>query len=218
MNNNPQLILSDAQKRLVADLVSAYGIDASEVMYFPDDPKPFLSYEATCIIANQLLDLRDIDIQPIESGFIESLSLKCTLTLANGWTRSSVGVANAKELIDGRPMTPQQLFQTASARAIRNTLRTAGIDLIKLHESQAADSTTEYSGPARDPRSALIAQVHILGKEAGFIGGDGNKGPWRRFLLNRYGVDSSVHLSVEQLGDLAAGLRVLAPRVSDAAA
>lgn len=207
MNNNPQTILSDSQKRLVAELVEAYGIEPSEVIFFSGDPKPFLSYEATCSIANSLTDLREIAIEPVDSTFVDSLSLRCTLALADGRRRSAVGVVNVNESADGKPMTPAQLYQAASSRAIRNALRTAGIDLIKLHELHTSGQL-EFSGPPRSNRASLIAQVHALGTEVGFIVGD-NKAGWKRLLLHRYGVESSAGLNEEQLADLVGALRAV---------
>lgn len=210
-DDQPQVILSDQQKRLVAELVETYGIDAEEVIFFAGDPKPFLTYEATCVIANQLIDLPNIDIEPLETSFVDSLSLKCIVTLPNGWTRSNVGVVNMHETIDGRLMSSQQLYQAASSRAIRNALRTAGIDLIKLHTSRGSDDTTEYTGPDRSSRANLLAQVHVLGTEAGLIGERNDRTAWKSFLFNRYGVESSAVLSEPALADLAAALKTLRP-------
>lgn len=212
-NTNPQVILNDSQKRLVADLVQTYGIEPDEIKFFAGDPKPFLSYEATCVMADRLLDLVAIDIEPVESSFVDSVTLKCTITRHNGTVRSSVGVANVKETADGQPLSTQQIFSLASARAIRNTLRTAGIDLIRTHEARGS-APADFTGPARDARSALVAQVHILGKDAGLIEADNGRAAWQSLLFARYGVRSSANLDDVQLADLAAMLRSLAPKAA----
>lgn len=220
--NDPQKILNTSQTALINELVETYGIEPEDVTFFPDDPKPFLSYEATCAVANQLTDIRDIDIKPVEPAFADSLSLKCTLTLADGKTRSAVGVVNLNERIGDTPMNSQQIYQTASSRAIRNALRTAGIDLIKLHE-HLANGTVPSSAVSGDAaRESLIRQVHALGQEAGLIvtytDGVKEKTGWRAFLQRRYGLDSTQHFSKEALADLAAVLRsIVGPQTKKAA-
>lgn len=220
--NNPQKILSREQSALVSELVDFYGIEPEDVTFFPDDPKPFLSYEATCAVANQLTDIRDIDIKPVEPAFADSLSLKCTLTLADGKTRSAVGVVNLDERIGDNPMSSQQIYQTASSRAIRNALRTAGLDLIKLHEQLKNGGAVNAAAGSEGSRESLIRQVHALGQEAGLIlsysDGVRDKTGWRAFLQRRYGLGSTQHFSEELLADLAAVLRtIVEPQAKKAA-
>lgn len=214
--NSPQTILSPQQTQLVAELVESYGIEQSDVFFFAGDPKPFLSYEATCAVANKLTDLLEITIEPVESTFVDSLSLRCRLTLADGRVRTAVGVVNVAERVGDWAMNPQQLYQTASSRAIRNALRAAGIDLIKLHE-QSQNPPVEYTGPARSNRASLIAQAHAIGTEVGFILGD-EKGGWKRLLLHRYGVETSAALNEDQLADLVAALRGISSGIAKTAA
>lgn len=220
-NSQKQTILSDEQKQLIAELVDTYGIEPSDVVFFAGEEKPFLGYEASCVIANQLLEIQDIDISPIETSFVDSISLKCTLGLPRGHFRSSVGVANINETIDGDRMSQQQLFSLASGRAIRAALRTAGIDLITLHQSRGSDTTAtvEFTGNARDLRSNRLAEVHLLGEEAGLIDRrTGDRSAWRTFLFRRYGIDSSGHLTDANLADLAAVLKTFKPANLAAAA
>ncbi len=203
-----QQLLSASQASLVADLAGRYGIDPSEITFFTDDPKPFLGYEATCVMLGRLRpDLVSIDIEPIETSFVDSLSLRCSLTFADGRHRSAVGVVNVAEQLDGKPMSSQQLYQAASGRAIRNALRTAGIDIVKLH-AESVDDPKEVSSPKTE-RAALLAQVHALGKEVGLISAETGKEHWSSFLMHRYGVASSSQLGTELLADLAATLRTL---------
>jgi len=203
-----QQLLSESQAALVQSLASHYGVDPSEITFFADDPKPFIGYEATCVMLARLRpDLISIDIEPIETSFVDSLSLRCSLTFADGRHRSAVGVVNVAEQIDGRPMSSQQLYQAASGRAIRNALRTAGIDVVKLH-TEAVDNSIDIGSPKTE-RAALLAQVHVLGKEVGLISADTGKEHWSSFLMHRYGVASSSQLGTELLADLAATLRTL---------
>jgi hypothetical protein len=207
--NEPQKILNAEQSALVAELTQVYGIEPEEIIFFTGDLKPFFLYEATCVLCNQLTDLHDINIEPMESYLPDSLSLRCTLTLANGDTRSAVGVVNIHEKIDGAKMSEQQVYQLASSRAIRNALRTAGIDLIKLHQL-AKSSEQAVNFKVKSTKAALIAQAHLLGKEAFLIIGD-EKRPWQHQLRVRYGVEHSNELSEELLADFVAYLRTLVP-------
>lgn len=203
-----QQLLSASQASLVADLAGRYGIDPSEITFFTDDPKPFIGYEATCVMLGRLRpDLVSIDIEPIETSFVDSLSLRCSLTFADGRHRSAVGVVNVAEQLDGKPMSSQQLYQAASGRAIRNALRTAGIDVVRLH-TEAVDNSIDIGSPKTE-RAALLAQVHALGKEVGLISAETGKEHWSSFLMHRYGVASSSQLGTELLADLAATLRTL---------
>lgn len=210
----PKLHPTAEQNRLVNELIESYGIEPGDISFFPGDPKPFLSYEATCAVANQLMDLQDIDIQPVESKAADSLWLKCTLTSPDGRTRSAVGVANTSEEIDGKAMSSQQLYATASARAIRNALRAAGADLIKMHEQRKAGGGELEFRPQRGTRDALLAQAHILAREAGlirtFTDGVTDKTAWVAFLQKRYLVNSSKFLQEADLADLVAVLRTIA--------
>ncbi len=205
---NEQTILSREQANLHHEIVSLYGLSPDDITFFTNDPKPFLSYEATCIMCNLLTDLRSITIEPIETHFADSLSLKCTIIDGEGRTRSAVGVANTSETINEHPMSPQQIYQTASARAIRNTLRTAGIDLIKLHLSRQP-TEPQFSGPAKSNFASLLAQAHALGAETGLIT---SQVAWSQILQNRYNRQSSNLLSEEELADFVAFLRTLTAR------
>lgn len=188
---------------LTQELVTRYGIEPDEVIYYPGDPKPHLRYEAACILANALVpDLTGIVIEPVESVQDDSISLLCSLRLANpDRMRNAVGVANRGEPLDGgEAMSDQQLYQLASSRAMRAALRVAGIDLIKLHYGSAE--------PVKDNRTALIAQAHALGDEIGYIGPGDDKTLWRLVLRNRYrGTDSCSGLTDSQLADLVAFLQ-----------
>jgi hypothetical protein len=214
MNNQPQKILSAEQSALVAELTTAYGIEPEDIIFFGNDPKPFLTYEATCALCNQLTNMHDISIEPQPSGFVDSLAYRCTLTLSDGRTRSAVGVANIKETADEKPMSEQQLVQVASSRAIRNALKTAGIDLLKLHLQFVRGEVDSLN--FKSNYASLIAQAHILGKEAGLINGD-DKFAWYRLIENRYGQLSSNSLSETELADFVAVLKTLVPQVKRAA-
>ncbi len=217
MNNT--INYTQEQHALIAELSANYGIDPEEVIFFANDPRPFLSYEANCVLCNRLTDLRGIDIEPVNNGFIDSISYRCTLTTADGSTRSAVGVGNVNEVDnDGKKLNSGQLDQMASGRAIRNALRVAGIDLLKLHRQALQGRVTpiEFAGPPMDEYSRLLRQAHALGNVAGIIIGD-DKSAWRTILHNRYGVVHSNELNVEQLHDFCAVLGTLAPQQKAAA-
>lgn len=206
--SEPQKILSAEQSALVAELTMTYGIEPEDIIFFGTDPKPFLTYEATCALCNQLTMLDNIEIEPVASAFQDSLVFRCTLTLHDGRTRSAVGVVNINETVDGQPMSEQQVTQLASSRAIRNALKTAGIDLLKLHQQLLRDDDTL---PFKSNVASLIAQSHILGREAGLIMDD-DKTAWYRLLRNRYGKSASNELTEDQLADFVAVLKTLVPQ------
>lgn len=208
--HNRQEVFTHEQLKLREEFTTAYGIDPEEIIFFSDDPNPFFTYEATCVVLNTLRpDLKAINIQQVESGFVDSLTFRCELTFDDGRVRTAVGVVNVAEQVDGKAMGIQQLQQTASARAIRNALRTAGIDLVRSHRDQSGTST-------RTAYAALLAQAHILGKESGLIT-DTGKELWHSFLLTRYGVFHSNELGAELLSDLVATLKVMKPHHRQAA-
>lgn len=211
--------LTADQKRFVDELVAAYGIDRADVTFFPNDPQPFLGYEAQTALANRLADIRDIDSSVEPATRPDAVTIKCRLELLNGCTRSGIGVANTGELgADGKPMSHQQQLYTATSRALRNALRAAGFDLIKLHQAAASDEDYAWCGTGRieSPRKILLRQVHVLGEEAGLIRGQ-DKQAWQTYLVNRYERKHSGDLDDAQLADLAAVLRAMTTPVRLAA-
>lgn len=204
-------VLTADQVRLRDEIIDTYNVPSTEITYFEGDPEPFIGYEAACVMINTLApDIIGIDVQPVE-GLPDALSIKCTLTSYDNRTRSVVGVVHSNEAISGNPMNPQERHNTATSRAIRNCLRIAGIDLLRRHEEWKKDEplTTDTG---KSHRNTLIAQVHLLGREAGLIidypGGIEKRG-WKAFLHKRYGVDSSKALSDDLLADLAAVLQTI---------
>jgi|GEM_PF-6937144 len=205
--SNQQQLLTGEQKALVDDFVATYGFDRSDIIFFDDDPKPFFGYEATCVLCNKLTDLRNIDVEPVETSFVDALWIKTTVIDSEGRRWSAVGVANINETIDGKPMGSQQLYTTASARSIRNTLRAAGFDLLQLHYTKKHGLPGDAVAP-RNNYAALIARAHVLGKEIGLIT-EHSKAPWHAYLNKRYGVPHSNELSEAQLADFVAILETL---------
>lgn len=206
-----QQILNGEQLALVSDLTQIYGIEPEEIIFFQNDAKPFFFYEATCILVNKLTETQDITIEPMESHLPDSLTLRCTLLTGDGLTRSAVGVANFNETIDGAKMSEQQIFGLASSRAIRNALRTAGIDLMKLH-NLVQNGAHDLPFKPKSNYASLLGQAHQLGKDAGLINGDDKTG-WYRLLRNRYNASHSNELSEERLADFVAILKTLIPQM-----
>lgn len=210
----PQKILNAEQAALVNSLKKTYAAEDEDVLFFSDRSRPTLSFELQSIMLNELTDIQDIDLQPIMSVDADSITLKCSLTLSDGRIRSAVGVVNKNELLEGKPMSPQQLLSVASGRAMRNVCRAAAIDLIALHfhrlQTPAPASATErFEGL----RNKLLGECHLLGIESGLIA-DGNRSLWEAFLSNRYGRNSASRLNDAELSDLAGALRAFKPAVS----
>lgn len=208
--NQKQQTLNGEQIALVAELAETYGIEPEEISFFSADAKPFFSYEATCALVNQLTGVQDITIEPMEAVMPDSVSLRCSLLTEAGHTRSAVGVANVNETIDGLQMSDQQIYSLAGSRAIRNALRTAGIDLMKLHLN-AKNGGNDLDFKVKTNVAALIGQAHQLGKAACLIIGD-DKTTWYALLKNRYNVSKSNELDETQLADFVAVLRTLVPQ------
>ena len=205
------------QNHLIAELSATYGVEPEEIIFFHGDPKPLFAYEAGCVIANALTDLRGIDIEPVNNGFIDSISYRCILTRTDGASRSAVGVANINETDEnGKKLTTPQLEVLASGRAFRNVLRVAGIDLLKLH-NQAMHGVVPFGATPKTNYANLLGQAHHLGQMAGLIIGD-DKSAWRTILRNRYGVNHSNELSESQLADFVAVLNTLVPQTRQKAA
>lgn len=211
-----QKILNAEQSALVVELTETYNIKPEEIMFFSDDPNPFLSYEAMSKLANRLANLPDIDIEPIPSVSPDSFSMKCVLTREDGYTRRGVGVVNINETIDGIKMSDTQISALASSRALRNALRNADIDLLQLHNESKSGVATAPK-PQASNRAALLFQAHQLGKDAFLIIGE-EKRPWYNLLKVRYGVSTSSELSEDhQLPDFVAYLKTLVSQKQAAA-
>jgi hypothetical protein len=211
--NNQQKILSGEQTALVVELTQDYGIKAEDIIFFSDSPEPFFSYEANCYLLNQLTDCVAIELSPVPSIAGDSISTKCELTFPGGKIRSDVGVANLAETLDGEMMSEEQTRSLSKARAIRGAVRTAGIDLVKLHREK--QTGVKEIAEVKSNRATLLAQAHKLGSDMGFIfkneDGTTNKKLWRRFIYNRYSVDSCEDLNDEWLADFVAFMNTIRP-------
>jgi hypothetical protein len=210
--NNQQTILNGDQTALVVELTQDYGIKPEDIIFFSDSPEPFFSYEANCYLLNQLTDCVAIELSPWPSIAGDSISTKCELTFPGGKVRSDVGVANLAETLDGQTMSEEQTRSLSEARAIRGAVRTAGIDLVKLHRE--ARSGVKQTAEVKSTRAALLGQAHKLGRDMGFIfdeHGKANKSLWRRLILNRYSLESCEELNDEYLADFVAWLNSMRP-------
>lgn len=216
MNTNEKTYTKE-QHELIADLCSTYGIEPDEVVFFTGDPKPLFSYEAACVLANRLADIRDIRIAPENNGFVDSVAYCCELTLPDGRSRSGVGVANVGQVdSNGTKLNHSQLVELASGRAIRSALRIADIDLLKLH-NQSKAGVVEFTGKQLTNRDILLREVHALGSECGLIIGS-DKHSWRKLIGLRYSVSTSSEMSEKDLADFASFLKTLVPQTRQKAA
>jgi len=198
------------QNELIAELASTYGIEPEEVIFFPNDPRPLFGYEATAVLCNKLTDIRGIDIEPVNNGFKDSVCYRCVLTLSDSRSRSGVGVANVAEKdATGTALKSAQLIELASGRAIRNALRVAGIDLLKLHNMRKS-GVVEFTGKGESQRAKDSREAHALGEEVGLIK-DGDKTAWYAIISNRYGVIGCDALNDGKLADFVAFLKSLVP-------
>lgn len=215
--NQKQNNLTETQEVFASELSMTYGIDREDILFFGNDPKPFLSYEATCVLCNQLTCLKGIQIEPVASPFQDSFTIRCTLTLENGDKREAFGVTNKNELVEGKQMSESQIFQSASSKAIRNALKAAGIDLIRLHNQMKNGENLFDFYPANNSYNSLLRQAHKLGEEAELIVYDPaskthHKAGWYRLIKNRYAKNHSNELTEVELADFVAVLKTLVPQ------
>lgn len=203
--NEPRAIWSDQQQALANELVNKYGIELKDILFYDDDQKPFLMYEANSALCNHLANVSAIDVEPVQPVTADSVSVRCTLTLEDGRVRSAVGVTNQNEKISGRPLSDQQLYNLSASRALRNALKSAGIDLIKRHIA-AMTGADVLDFKVSSNKDSLLKQAHALGAEKGLIIGS-NKSAWYHVLWSRYEVTSSDKLSEDQLSNFVAYLR-----------
>lgn len=202
-----QKILTDEQKNLVAELTGTYGIDEEDIIFFEGDKQPFLFYEANAVLCRQLANLAQIGVEPVYSPFDDAIAVKCTITTSKGYEIFATGVVNTNETINGVKMSDQQILNLANSRALRNTLRAAGIDLIKMHyAAKNGDDVLNFQRKAAVEKN--LAEAHILGAKVGLISGS-DKTAWYALLRNRYGVASSRDLTEAQRADFVAFLRSL---------
>lgn len=213
MNNNnpnePRENWNDQQQALADELVAKYEIEYKDILFFGDDPEPFLTYEANSMLCNHLANISAIDVEPVPAVSEDSVSVRCTLTIHNGYVRSAVGVTNVNEKINGAEPSSQQIYNLAASRAMRSALRSAGIKLINRHR-EAMGKTDELSLKIQSNSDSLLRQAHALGAEKGLIIG-ANKTLWYHELWTRYRVNSSKNLTEEQLADFVAYLNSYVP-------
>ena len=213
--NKRQTVLNGEQTALVTELTETYGIEPEDIIFFQGDKKPFLSYEATCALCNILTNLAEIGVEPVASPMADAVAVKCTILTAQGRERSAVGVANLNEKLNDAQVSSQQAVNLASSRALRNTLRAAGIDLLKIHKEAMTGEVPDFK--IKSNYNSLIAEAHVLGSYKNLISG-ANKSLWYHELWSRYRVSKSSELSEEQLADFVAYLKSYEPPQVKAAA
>ncbi len=196
--------LTQHQSELIQILVTAYDLDEKEILFFDESTDPFFTYNASCLLINQLVNPRDIQNLPFEAENTDSIARQIVITLGDGRTRSSVGVVNLRETIFGVEMSDAQRQELAAARGMRGTIRLFGLDLMKLHfsDGQVLDFKVKTN------KASLLGQAHQLGKLLCWIVGT-EKSAWYIQLKTRYNVEHSNELSETQLSDFVAFMRGL---------
>lgn len=205
--------LNTQQAAIVAEFCTAYPIEPEDITFFANDPQtPFFGYEASCILLQKLTDIVEIEIEPVASVSPDSISRRCRLVFANG-SSSFIAAANLNEKDDeGNQLSTQQIEWLADSRAIRGAARAKGLNFVRLHWDSKEDHDGEDAKTlSRSPRSAAIAQAHILGNEVGLIVGK-NKSLWYQTIDQRYGVRHAGELDGGQLADFIAFMQALKPK------
>jgi hypothetical protein len=201
--------LSVEQQQIVNEFVQVYDINPDDILFYSEKPEPFFNYKANCVLINRLLNPLNMQVLPFEPETADSIARSVIITLQDAHTRlhatrSSVGVVNLRETINGEQMSLAQREELAAARAMRQTLRLFGIDLFKLHSSNG--QVLDFH--VKSNKAAMLGQAHQLGKALFWISGN-EKSAWYFQLATRYNVQHSNELTDIQLSDFVAFMRSL---------
>jgi hypothetical protein len=196
--------LTNAQQLLVSELVNAYGINPDDVIFYDENNEGVLTYDASCIMLNELVNPQNIQDFPYYCENPDSVGFEVIITLFDGRQRGSVGIVNLGETIDGKEMSDLQRKGLGLARGMRAALRKFGIDLIKLHKTNGKILDLHI----KSNKASLIGEAHRLGEELCWIIGK-QKDAWYLQLKKRYGVNNSNQLDETQLADFNAFMRGL---------
>lgn len=230
MNTTDRPQYTREQNELIAEFSAAYGLQPEQIRFYTGDPRPFFDRDATAVLIHRLTGAVGIEDDLVPPPCAGSIAVKYRITFEDGSFAGATGVANMNELLDGEPMSPEQVQSLATSRASRGALRNKGIDLVRLHyrlkeacnNPAVARFDPEFSGPARTQHEANLREAHALGYETGLIFDDHvedgndrkkvtNKDSWYRVLGVRYGVQASSDLNETQLADFVAFLRSQLP-------
>lgn len=202
------------QASLAAELAATYDIDPDDIVFYGPAVPPTFGFEAGCILTNRLAEPQSLSFHPVASVLGDAASFNCRLVTRDGLVREMVGTAFVGECDrDGEQLSPSQLEMLAQNRALRGTLRVAGIDLLRLHHLRSAKPLAAADPKPRDPRVTLLAEVHALAEELGLIEGSDESG-YRGILKARYGETTASKLTNAELGDLAAFFRLVRSQAS----
>ncbi|MET0646414.1 MAG: hypothetical protein ABW208_07310 [Pyrinomonadaceae bacterium] len=161
------------QESLVGEFVTAYGIDADQVIFFDDTPAPFFLFEALAQIVGALGNFREVAVtHPEIDERNGNATCEAALTLDDGRVVRNFGSSFVGDTIPGKEVNDfQTAFDIARARALRSALRLAGFDPVKRHEQSKRGEKGEETviSPEAEQRNKELAEIHALAAEAGLI-------------------------------------------------
>ena len=205
------------QKAIVDQLVDRFGIDGTQVLFFPEDPNtPWLKARQLAQIARQSGKFKVVSAEFVQ--YIEPLKqvvYQGNVVDLDGRIYSLPGVATVNEKI---PETEDaaNVHDLAEARSLRSSLELAGFNPLDP-TSVVALNACEPAAP-RDPEAAKheaklndFARIHILANEKGLIEGKDHT-RYRRFLSENYdGATSVAGFDAVQLKSVIAALERYQP-------
>jgi len=180
------------QEELAREFMETYGLERKQIGFDGSSPDPIFDYEALSLLSLVLGDIPSIRTEPGDFNNAAGLaSAICHLTLNDNRSREVFGTCLVGEILHDNSEVADisQALKIAQARAVRNGLRAVGFDPVKAHRLAKADqpSPNQFT----DVRTKELAEIHILGKELGFIfdvpnaGGTGvveNKTAWKNII------------------------------------
>jgi hypothetical protein len=206
-------------------LSATYGLQPEQITFFDDEAEPFFDRKATAVLIHALVPgVVGIEDDLATAPTSDTLAVKYRITFEDGSFAASTAMVNLGEKgDDDKPLSIDQVKSLATAKAARSALTNRGISLMRLHEAKREGGRVvqQFSGPPRGEYERLLREAHALGKETGVIldvenlngrsGVTTDKTLWYRLLGNRYRVDGSNQLDIDQLRDFVAFLRSQLP-------
>lgn len=199
------------QEALVGEFVSAYDIDAKQVIFFDDSEAPFFLFEALAQIVSVLADFREVAVtKPEIEERNGNATCEAAITLEDGRVVRSFGSSFVGDTLPGKEVGDfQTAFDLARARALRSALRLAGFDPVKRHEQRkrGEKAAAPILSPEAEQRNKELAEIHAIAEEAGLIIGNDKSAYYRQLGVFFPGVPSAGELSAKERASFIALLR-----------
>ena len=186
---------TNAQLTLIQELCLKHGLQPDQISFDGTEITPIFDYEAVCALSLKLTDIADISCrmlpptsEPLPNGLgtLRSSNAECTVTLADGRTRTCVDSAHLGETAGGvRFVTPREADGLAQNRAVRRGIRSVGVNLYNAHRKFIETGEGTAGHLDHDPRTPIYAELHALATELDLIE-YGDKAEYREYIAENY--------------------------------